>query len=146
MRTRGGYNQQAAFVANDPASASVYGVKKQSILNRSNFFHVVDGLPSDIMHDMLEGVIPLHVKVMLRKFVVAEKLFSLDELNKRLLGFPFGDSDSRNRPSSINNLNADHHMRQSGTHTCTIFYSLLLQLHFCNFGQFLAVCGQIILL
>ena len=54
MRIRGGYNQKAAFVANDPASASVYGVKKQSISNHSNLFHVVDGLPSDIMHDMLE--------------------------------------------------------------------------------------------
>ena len=39
-------------------------VSRQSALNNSKFFHVVDGLPSDIVHDILEGVLPLHVKVM----------------------------------------------------------------------------------
>jgi hypothetical protein len=46
------------MVSTDPAS--VYGVKAQSELNNSKYFHVVDGLPSDIMHDILEEVLPLH--------------------------------------------------------------------------------------
>ena len=125
MRTRRSYDQQAELVSSDPESAAVYGTKKESILNSLKHFHVVGGLPSYIMHDMLEGVIPLHVKAMLRKFVVEEKRFSLEELNRRLRHFPIGSHDSRNRPSPLNNLNAVNHMRQSGSCTSTINSVLL---------------------
>lgn len=115
MRTKDGYDRQAQLVSADPQSARVYGVKGQSALNSSKFFHVVGGLPSDIMHDILEGVLPLHIKALLSRFVMENKFFTLDELNKRLLQFPFGSNDSSNRPSLIKNLNtADRHMNQSG--------------------------------
>jgi hypothetical protein len=58
-------------------------------MNNSKYFHVVDGLPSDIMHDILECVLPLHFKVMLRKFVLEEKKFTIDELNTQIHGFAF---------------------------------------------------------
>ena len=70
------------------------------------------------MHDTLEGVLPLHVKAMLHRFVIENKYFFLDELNRRLLHFPFGFTDSKNRPSIVKNLNLpDRHMNQSGTIT-----------------------------
>ena len=73
------------------------------------------GLPSDIMHDILEGVLPRHVKIMLKKLIHEEKMFTLQELNNRISKFPYGLSDSTNKPSSINNLNtADGHLKQSG--------------------------------
>ena len=115
MRTREMYDRHAVLVSSDPESASVYGVKRQSALNNSKFFHVVNGLPSDIMHDILEGVLPLHVNVMLRKFIMDEKYFTLDELNRRLHSFSFGANDFRNKPSLLRNLNAsDCQIRQSG--------------------------------
>ena len=105
------YNRHAEFVATDPRSVSVYGVKKKSALNSSKYFHAVDGLPADIMHDMLEVVLPLHVKVMLIKFIMEDKYFTLNELNKQLTTFPFGMCDSRNRPSLIKQVNqGDYHM------------------------------------
>ena len=105
-------------ISADPESAKLYGVKGQSALNRSKFFHVVTGLLSDIMHDILEGVLPLHMKTMLHRFVIENKYFSLDELNSRLLHFPFGFTDSKNRPSIVKSLNlADRHMNQPGTIT-----------------------------
>ena len=103
------------LVSTDPESASVYGVKKPSALNSSKYFHVVGGLPSDIMHDILEGVLPLHIKVMLRKFIMEEKLFTLDQFNKKLTNFPIGVCDLRNKPSLIKNVSLkDYHLRQSG--------------------------------
>ena len=115
MRSRKMYDQHAAMVSTDPESASVYGVKAQSELNNSKYFHVVDGLPSDIMHGILEGVLPLHFKVMLRKFIVEEKRFTINELNRRFQGFAFGTSDYRNKPSLLKNITAsDCHIRQSG--------------------------------
>lgn len=114
MRSREMYDRHANFAATDPESATVYGVKARSELNSSKYFHVVDGLPSDIMHDILEGVLPLHFKVMLKVFL-DKKMFTLDELNRRIQGFPFGPNDSRNKPSLIKNLSAsDCTVRQSG--------------------------------
>lgn len=36
-------------------NATTNGVERSSILNTSKYFHVVDGMPPDIMHDILEG-------------------------------------------------------------------------------------------
>ena len=35
--------------------AMTYGVANNSVLNRYKYFHVVNGLVPDIMHDILEG-------------------------------------------------------------------------------------------
>ena len=45
----------------------VYGVNRQALLNTLNFFSVASGaLVPDIMHDLLEGALPLEVKLMLK--------------------------------------------------------------------------------
>ena len=115
MRTRQGHSNQTMLVETDPECTRAYGVKRQSALNNSKFFHVVDGLPSDIMHDILEGVLPRYVKMMLRKFIHGDKMFTLQELNNRISRFPYGLSDMTNKPSAINNLSTiDGHLKQSG--------------------------------
>lgn len=112
-RTRQGHNNQTVLVAKDPESSSVYGVKRQAALNNSRFFHVVDGLPCDIMHDILEGILPRHVKTMLNQFINVAKIFTLQELNNRISTFPYGLTDSTKKPSPITNLStADGQLRQ----------------------------------
>lgn len=49
------------FTENDPTLSSTYGVKRASILSQSRYFHVVDGLDLDVMHDQLEGTLPLQI-------------------------------------------------------------------------------------
>ena len=36
--------------------AKEHGVERDSILNQSQYFSVADGIPPDIMHDILEGI------------------------------------------------------------------------------------------
>jgi hypothetical protein len=79
----------------------VYGVKSNSILNQSRFFHVVDGLDPDIMHDQLEGVLPLTVKLMLKHFIQVDKYLTLDMLNHRIKAFNYGSADGTNKPSEL---------------------------------------------
>ncbi|KAJ8018245.1 hypothetical protein HOLleu_43866 [Holothuria leucospilota] len=50
------YDQQAQAVAENPGLSSVYGIKKASILNQLSYFHVENGLPPDLAHDLLEVV------------------------------------------------------------------------------------------
>ena len=133
MRAREMYDRHADLVATDPEYAPVYGVKERCVLNSSKYFHVVDGLPSDIMHEILEGVLPLHLKVMLRKFVLDEKRFTLDERNRWIHGFAFGASDFRNKPSLLKNLNAsDCPIRQSGIVSETFLVMLKSNFNFKN--------------
>ena len=45
----------------------VYGVNRRALLNTLTYFNVASGaLIPDIMHDVLEGVLPLEVKLMLK--------------------------------------------------------------------------------
>lgn len=46
-------------------SNSVDGVKFDSPLNELPGFHVQEGLPPDIMHDIFEGIVPYGIKLRL---------------------------------------------------------------------------------
>ena len=81
--------------------STTYGLSCDSVLNHSKFFHVVDGMIPDIMHDVLEGCLQMLLKYLLRHFVVQMKYFTVDTLNTRIRSFHFGSADSANRPSSI---------------------------------------------
>ena len=61
-----------------------YGVNYSSTLNHIDNFHVVTQLPQDIMHVLLEGVIPYELKLMLACFIMDEKYFTCVQLNERI--------------------------------------------------------------
>ena len=78
MRTRETHDGHCRLVQDDPSFIPVNGVKRRSILNQSRYFHVVGGLEVDIVHDQLEGVLPLQVKLLLKQFVHEDKFITLD--------------------------------------------------------------------
>lgn len=95
-----------------------YGINKKSILNQSSFFHVVDGLPPDAMHDILEGVLQYEVKEMLKAFVKVQRYFTLECLNSRMASFDFGYYNDKNKPTLIPEsklASKDNSLRQNGT-------------------------------
>lgn len=79
MRTKDNYQQHVR--QNDPTNT---GIKQDSCLNTLKYFHVTEGVCVEIMHDVLEGVAPLEVKLMLRHFIYEDKLFTLEQLNQRI--------------------------------------------------------------
>ena len=91
----------ANLVHDDQTLFATYGVKRSSILNQSQYFHVVDGLDLDVMHDQLEEVLPLEIKLLLRKYITVDKSLTLDVLNKRIAGFSYPLVDASNKPSLI---------------------------------------------
>ena len=82
-------------------AATTYGVSCNSILNTSAYFHVIDGMVPDIMHDILEGSLQLHLKCLLKYCILRMKYFSLNTVNTRIHSFYFGTADTANRPSDI---------------------------------------------
>ena len=96
--------------------STAYGVKEDSILNSSNYFHVVDGLCPDIMHDVLEGILAYEMKLLLQ-FCIRSGYFSLQLLNSRMKAFTYGPADARDKPAQISATtlcSSDNKLKQSG--------------------------------
>ena len=64
--------------------ATTYGIHHDSILNTSRFFHVTEGLPQDIMHDVLEGTLEYEIKELL-KYLIDETWPAIEDMNNKLL-------------------------------------------------------------
>ncbi len=109
---------------------TTYGIKRDSILNQSRYFHVVKALAPDIMHDILEGCLMYEVKELLNYYVNHRKLLSLEELNSRIEAFPYGYLELKNKPSTIRLLTGSNHaLKQSGLNYY-LQIKLLIQLSF----------------
>ncbi len=102
--------------------STAYGVSRNSVLNSLKYFHVVNGkymyspplhvinclvyfagIPVDVMHDVLEGVLQLEISCLLTVFIGDLRLFSLDTLNKRISNFAYGN-DVSDPPKPLSNL------------------------------------------
>lgn len=120
-RTPASYDYHCLLCENGPLakeSSTIYGVTGQSPLNQLSNFHVVNQLPQDIMHVLLEGVIPYEITLMLTYFVTDQAYFSIAELNDRLASFPFTQQEARDKPSPIKPqicTSQGGHLNQSGT-------------------------------
>ena len=90
---------------------------------------VNDGLGSDIMHDVLEGVLTLTTKLLLQHFILQEKMLTVELLNSRVSSLKYGSADGRNKPSKIgkNVLSSKDNLTQSGiTHKLTVSMMILV--------------------
>ena len=58
-----------------------YGVQRGSILSDSKYLHVTEGLPPDIMHNVLEGCLQYETKELLKYLLLQKNLFTLDHRN-----------------------------------------------------------------
>ncbi|XP_051813200.1 uncharacterized protein LOC127536542 isoform X4 [Acanthochromis polyacanthus] len=76
-------------------------VKRECALTKNlSHFNVVTGYPPDIAHDIFEGIVPFELAYCLN-FLIAKKFFTLDELNKAILSFPYKWSDKTNKPHAV---------------------------------------------
>ena len=78
-----------------------YGLDRRSILNQFPGFKITEQLPQDLMHILLEGVIPYVVKFLLQ-YYIAEDLITIHQINARLMEFEYGYSQVKDKPEPIN--------------------------------------------
>ena len=97
--------------------STTYGVNRRSVLDDVTHFDVCKCFPEDVMHILLEGVVPYETKILLRFLIDDEKSLTLKELNSRMESFDYGYMNAKNKPSPITretiNL-ADTKLKQSG--------------------------------
>lgn len=100
------------------ANLSETGVKRDSILNNLSNFNVKHNKVADIMHDLLEGVGPSELKLVLTSLI--EDKHTLEKLNFRITSFDYGFPDLKNMPSLIGKhelKNPEKAMHQSAAQT-----------------------------
>lgn len=80
--------------------STAYGVKQNCPLNSLRYFHVINGLPSDIAHDFFEGVCPLILGKVLTTYVREGQIY-IETINMKLQGFHYQCSEKSNKPSLL---------------------------------------------
>jgi len=99
-RTRCEHDSHVAEVVSSSLS-SVFGVKSNCVLHDYlSAFHVTNGLPPDVAHDLLEGIVPMEIALCLGVFI-AKDYFSLSWFNCLLKSYPFKFKDAVNKPQRI---------------------------------------------
>ena len=97
MRTKEGYQNNVSIIECDPDSASVFGLKRNSCLNSLTYFHVINGLPPDLIHDVFEGVgVDVIFHVLINS--VNEGVLTINEINNNIATFTFSQIDLKNKP------------------------------------------------
>ncbi len=77
LRTPENHSMQLKKLTEDYAINSIqFGINRPSELDKIEHFSVVQNLPHDVMHDLLEGVIPLEMKLLLTYHVNDAKYFN----------------------------------------------------------------------
>lgn len=66
--------------------SKVYGVNRRSILCELTSFDITKNIPQDMMHILLEGAFPLHLKLLMEN---APRPVTLGNINRKLKEFPF---------------------------------------------------------
>ena len=96
------HRRHCALVATgDPTFSNEYGVNRLSILNEVPLFDLCVCIPHDIMHVLLEGVLPRHCKMLLRYYIVDQRLFTVKYLNQQIKAFKYGYSEKAGAPRQI---------------------------------------------
>ena len=102
LRELSSHNSQCERLKGPAADhySKTYGInRKSALLDVAHFPFFGGGLPHDCMHDVLEGVAPTEVKLLL-KHCIAQKYFTLEEYNKSLVQFDYGYTES-DRPVPV---------------------------------------------
>lgn len=99
-RTPESYDRHVQRVLIDKSFQTVYGLKSSSCLNCIPYFHVTQAMPSDVLHDLLEGVVCDVVECVIEHFLAAG-IVTFDYLNEQINTFPHQGSDKQNRPDIV---------------------------------------------
>lgn len=121
MQTREIHNSNSDASSDTPTLrdhyATTYVVVRNSCLNSLKYFHVVDGMSPNIMHDMLQRV--LHGCANLKDLIIKKSLLWIQQLNDIIEAFCYGPIETSNKPSLIKEkgFSDTNDIKQSGKNT-----------------------------
>ena len=98
--------RQCKEIDNAPAECikkdlqTTYGILTRSCLLKLPEFDVTKQLPHDVMHVLLEGIVPYEIQLVLSS-LMNDGYFSLSDFNHQLKIFQFSSNDVRSKPEPL---------------------------------------------
>lgn len=100
-RTKGSHDLHVQNVLQDKSLSSQFGVKGDCVLQNSlDYFHPITGFPPDLLHDLLEGIVPVELALCIKE-LIREKYFTIEYFNQRIASFPYQHTDKINKPHPV---------------------------------------------
>ena len=96
LRTNTSYDNNVKDIEQLPHLASVYGIKANSCLNSSSYFHVIDGFPPDLAHDLFEGV-AIDILTNIISELIGTLQLTLAIINSAIRNFEYCEIDKQNK-------------------------------------------------
>ncbi|XP_047186147.1 uncharacterized protein LOC118292452 [Scophthalmus maximus] len=98
LRDKDSHDKQVQEVREDQALSQTYGVKRACPLTENvEHFHAITGYPPDILHDILEGIVPTELSLCL-KDLIDKGYFTLEMLNQAIRYFNYTFTDKTDQP------------------------------------------------
>ena len=127
LRTEDKHLEQCQNLDGPTAShySKTYGInRKSSLLDIVHFSMFGVGLPHDAMHDILEGIAPLEIKLLI-SHCITNGLFTLEHFNHRLMNFNYGYSETdKPVPILARTLRSDNPIRSSASQMLLLLQAL----------------------
>lgn len=105
-------------------SGSSFNVVEECVFHKLKFFHVTKNLSVDVMHDVWEGVVQYDLAKILNVYVNVNKFFTLDQLNQRILAFPYEEWE--NKVVEIQQSHLKTKLKMSSAETMTFLRNFAL--------------------
>lgn len=87
-------------VQNDNLKPKDVGIKKTPSLHLIPYFNIAQNYTFDPMHDLLEGIIGMVLKLILNELVNVRKVITDSAVNKIISSFDYGQPEKRDMPSA----------------------------------------------
>ena len=101
LRSKASHASHLRIVSENPDLAkSTYRVLTKCPLEDLVYFSAVDHFAPDLMHDFLEGVAPVLIRLILTH-CHQKRYVRLNVVNEELKSFPFGSCDKKSKPTEI---------------------------------------------
>lgn len=100
-RTKASHDLHVQTVQESDTLSSRFGVKDGCVLREDmNYFHTITGFSPDILHDLLEGIVPMELALCIKE-MIRLKYFTLEYLNTKIMSFPYQHTDKMDRPHAL---------------------------------------------
>lgn len=95
LRMKRDYEEQIALIDIEPTMSN-YGIKSKCVFNEVPYLNPIELCPPDVMHDFLEGVVPIVICLALSSLMKKLKI-SLIDMNSAIQSFKYGKADKTNK-------------------------------------------------
>jgi hypothetical protein len=89
------YDEDITFIESSSRTKTINGIKTRSTFNKLDYFHVVNGHPCDVMHDILQGAAQTNLQLLIKE-LDSENLVTINDICVAFETLKYGRNDKEN--------------------------------------------------